>query len=105
LLDDFDRLYLWVPIDESQGLKYLVALAEHRSFRQGGRALVRQPADSIRSVEEAREYLGVKLVERQPKNIQLTEVASKSWFVRGACWMKARNHRAGAQQYDLSPGN
>src|SRR6202167_5785862 len=55
-------------------LKYLVALAETGHFgRAAERAFVSQPTLSPQ-LKKLEEYLGVKLVERQPKNAQLTEV-------------------------------
>jgi LysR family transcriptional regulator, hydrogen peroxide-inducible genes activator len=55
-------------------LKYLVALADTGHFgRAAERAFVSQPTLSAQ-LKKLEEYLGVKLVERQPKNVQLTEV-------------------------------
>jgi LysR family hydrogen peroxide-inducible transcriptional activator len=55
-------------------LKYLVALADTRHFgRAAERSFVSQPTLSAQ-LKKLEEYLGVKLVERQPKNVQLTEV-------------------------------
>ncbi len=55
-------------------LKYLVALADTGHFgRAAERSFVSQPTLSAQ-LKKLEEYLGVKLVERQPKNIQLTEV-------------------------------
>jgi LysR family transcriptional regulator, hydrogen peroxide-inducible genes activator len=55
-------------------LKYLVALADTGHFgRAAERSFVSQPTLSAQ-LKKLEEYLGVKLVERQPKNVQLTEV-------------------------------
>ncbi len=58
-------------------LKYLVALADTGHFgRAAERSFVSQPTLSAQ-LKKLEEYLGVKLVERQPKNIQLTEVGKQ----------------------------
>ena len=55
-------------------LKYLVALADTGHFgKAAARTFVSQPTLSAQ-LKKLEEYLGVKLVERQPKNVQLTEV-------------------------------
>ena len=55
-------------------LKYLVALADTGHFgKAADRSCVSQPTLSAQ-LKKLEEYLGVKLVERQPKNVQLTEV-------------------------------
>ena len=55
-------------------LKYLVALADTGHFGKAAeRTFVSQPTLSAQ-LKKLEEYLGVKLVERQPKNAQLTEV-------------------------------
>src|SRR3984885_6666294 len=55
-------------------LKYLVALADTGHFgRAAARTFVSQPTLSAQ-LKKLEEYLGVKLVERQPKNVQLTDV-------------------------------
>jgi len=55
-------------------LKYLVALADTGHFgRAAERAFVSQPTLSAQ-IKKLEDFLGVKLVERQPKNLQLTEV-------------------------------
>ena len=55
-------------------LKYLVALADTGHFgRAAERAFVSQPTLSAQ-LKKLEEYLGVTLVERQPRNVQLTEV-------------------------------
>ncbi len=55
-------------------LKYLVALADTGHFgRAAARTFVSQPTLSAQ-LKKLEAYLGVKLVERQPKNVQLTEV-------------------------------
>jgi LysR family transcriptional regulator, hydrogen peroxide-inducible genes activator len=55
-------------------LKYLVALADTGHFgRAAERTFVSQPTLSAQ-LKKLEEYLGVKLVERQPKNVQLTDI-------------------------------
>jgi LysR family hydrogen peroxide-inducible transcriptional activator len=55
-------------------LKYLVALADTGHFgRAAERTFVSQPTLSAQ-LKKLEDYLGVKLVERQPRNVQLTEV-------------------------------
>jgi LysR family transcriptional regulator, hydrogen peroxide-inducible genes activator len=55
-------------------LKYLVALADTGHFGKAAeRTFVSQPTLSAQ-LKKLEAYLGVKLVERQPKNVQLTEV-------------------------------
>jgi LysR family hydrogen peroxide-inducible transcriptional activator len=58
-------------------LKYLVALADTGHFgRAAERTFVSQPTLSAQ-LKKLEEYLGVILVERQPKNVQLTEVGKQ----------------------------
>jgi LysR family hydrogen peroxide-inducible transcriptional activator len=58
-------------------LKYLVALADTRHFGKAAeRTFVSQPTLSAQ-LKKLEEYLGVKLVERRPKNVQLTEVGKQ----------------------------
>jgi LysR family transcriptional regulator, hydrogen peroxide-inducible genes activator len=58
-------------------LKYLVALADTGHFgRAAERTFVSQPTLSAQ-LKKLEQYLGVKLVERQPKNVQLTEVGKQ----------------------------
>jgi len=55
-------------------LKYLVALADTGHFGKAAeRSFVSQPTLSAQ-LKKLEEYLGVKLVERQPKNVKLTDV-------------------------------
>jgi LysR family hydrogen peroxide-inducible transcriptional activator len=55
-------------------LKYLVALADTGHFGKAAeRTFVSQPTLSAQ-LKKLEDYLGVKLVERQPKNVKLTEV-------------------------------
>src|ERR1700722_2096575 len=55
-------------------LKYLVALADTGHFGKAAeRTFVSQPTLSAQ-LKKLEDYLGVKLIERQPKNVQLTEV-------------------------------
>lgn len=58
-------------------LKYLVALADTGHFGKAAeRSFVSQPTLSAQ-LKKLEEFLGVKLVERQPKNIKLTEVGKQ----------------------------
>ncbi len=58
-------------------LRYLVALAEERHFgRAADRCYVSQPTLSAQ-IRKLEEYLGVTLVERQPKRVTLTETGEK----------------------------
>jgi LysR family hydrogen peroxide-inducible transcriptional activator len=58
-------------------LKYLVALADTGHFgRAAERTFVSQPTLSAQ-LKKLEEYLGVKLVERHPKHLQLTEVGKQ----------------------------
>ena len=58
-------------------LKSLVALADTGHFgRAAQRTFVSQPTLSAQ-LKKLEEYLGVKLVERHPKNVQLTEVGKQ----------------------------
>jgi LysR family hydrogen peroxide-inducible transcriptional activator len=58
-------------------LKYLVALADTGHFgRAAERVFVSQPTLSAQ-LKKLEAYLGVKLVERQPKNAQLTDVGKQ----------------------------
>ena len=58
-------------------LKYLVALADTGHFGKAAeRTFVSQPTLSAQ-LKKLEEYLGVKLVERRPKNVQLTEVGKQ----------------------------
>jgi LysR family hydrogen peroxide-inducible transcriptional activator len=58
-------------------LKYLVALADTGHFgKAAARSFVSQPTLSAQ-LKKLEDYLGVKLVERQPKNVQLTDVGKQ----------------------------
>jgi LysR family hydrogen peroxide-inducible transcriptional activator len=58
-------------------LRYLVALADERHFgRAAERCFVSQPTLSAQ-IRKLEEYLGVALVERQPKRVSLTETGEK----------------------------
>jgi len=58
-------------------LRYLVALADERHFgRAAERCFVSQPTLSAQ-IRKLEEYLGVPLVERQPKRVSLTEAGAK----------------------------
>ncbi|MBV9725847.1 MAG: LysR family transcriptional regulator, partial [Gammaproteobacteria bacterium] len=54
-------------------LRYLVAIADTRHFgRAAERCFVSQPTLSAQ-VKKLEDYLGVQLIERQPKNLTLTQ--------------------------------
>ena len=58
-------------------LRYLVALADERHFgRAAERCFVSQPTLSAQ-IRKLEEYLGVPLVERQPRRVKLTETGEK----------------------------
>jgi LysR family hydrogen peroxide-inducible transcriptional activator len=58
-------------------LRYLVALADERHFgRAAERCFVSQPTLSAQ-IRKLEEYLGVPLVERQPKRVSLTDAGAK----------------------------
>jgi LysR family hydrogen peroxide-inducible transcriptional activator len=58
-------------------LRYLVALADERHFgRAAERCFVSQPTLSAQ-IRKLEEYLGVSLVERQPKRVKLTQSGEK----------------------------
>jgi LysR family hydrogen peroxide-inducible transcriptional activator len=64
-----DNLY-WGKRMNLKDLKYLVALADTGHFGKAAeRAFVSQPTLSAQ-LKKLEEYLGVKLIERQPKNIR-----------------------------------
>jgi LysR family hydrogen peroxide-inducible transcriptional activator len=75
---------LHVPIGEDyyqrmnlRDLRYLVALADERHFGKAAeRCFVSQPTLSAQ-VRKLEEYLGVPLVERQPKRVALTPTGEK----------------------------
>jgi LysR family hydrogen peroxide-inducible transcriptional activator len=71
VLIDYDYGYKSMNLKD---LKYLVALADTGHFGKAAeRTFVSQPTLSAQ-IKKLEEFLGVKLVERQPKNVQLTEV-------------------------------
>ena len=58
-------------------LRYLVAIADTRHFgRAAERCFVSQPTLSAQ-VKKLEDYLGVQLIERQPKNLTLTEAGEQ----------------------------
>jgi len=58
-------------------LRYLVALADSRHFgRAAERCFVSQPTLSAQ-LKKLEDYLGVQLIERQPKNVTLTEAGEQ----------------------------
>src|SRR5512141_1736863 len=65
------------PTMNLRDLRYLVALADERHFgRAAERCYVSQPTLSAQ-IRKLEEYLGVPLVERQPKRVSLTEPGEK----------------------------
>src|SRR5512140_2061481 len=58
-------------------LRYLVAVADSRHFgRAAEKCFVSQPTLSAQ-LKKLEEYLGVQLIERQPKNVTLTEAGEQ----------------------------
>ncbi len=58
-------------------LRYLVALADTRHFGKAAeRCYVSQPTLSAQ-IKKLEEYLGVQLIERQPRRVALTETGAK----------------------------
>lgn len=58
-------------------LRYFVALAETRHFGKAAeRSFVSQPTLSAQ-IKKLENYLGVQLIERQPRNVALTETGAK----------------------------
>src|ERR1700736_6358175 len=58
-------------------LRYLVAVADARHFgRAAERCFVSQPTLSTQ-LKKLEDYLGVQLIERQPKNVTLTEAGEQ----------------------------
>jgi len=71
-----DSIYGYKPLN-LKDLKYLVALSDTGHFGKAAeRTFVSQPTLSAQ-LKKLEEYLGVKLVERQPKNVQLTDVGKQ----------------------------
>jgi len=71
-----DYVYGCKPMN-LKDLKYLTALADTGHFGKAAeRCFVSQPTLSAQ-LKKLEEFLGVKLVERQPKNVQLTEVGKQ----------------------------
>jgi LysR family transcriptional regulator, hydrogen peroxide-inducible genes activator len=58
-------------------LRYLVAVADTRHFRRAAeKCFVSQPTLSAQ-LKKLEDYLGVQLIERQPKNVTLTEAGEQ----------------------------
>ena len=58
-------------------LRYLVALADTRHFgKAAARCHVSQPTLSAQ-LKKLEEYLGVELIERQPRRVALTEIGEQ----------------------------
>src|SRR5947208_8846744 len=58
-------------------LRYLVAVADNRHFgRAAARCFVSQPTLSAQ-LKKLEDYLGVQLIERQPKHIGLTQAGEQ----------------------------
>jgi len=70
--------YIGVMSDlKLKDLRYLVALADERHFgRAAERSFVSQPTLSAQ-LRKLEDYLGVTLIERQPKRVTLTEVGEQ----------------------------
>jgi LysR family hydrogen peroxide-inducible transcriptional activator len=66
-----------LPDIKLKDLRYLVAVADCRHFgRAAQRCFVSQPTLSAQ-LKKLEEYLGVQLIERQPKNVTLTEAGEQ----------------------------
>jgi LysR family hydrogen peroxide-inducible transcriptional activator len=66
-----------LPDIKLKDLRYLVAVADCRHFgRAAQRCFVSQPTLSAQ-LKKLEDYLGVQLVERQPKNVTLTEAGEQ----------------------------
>jgi LysR family transcriptional regulator, hydrogen peroxide-inducible genes activator len=87
-------------------LRYLVALADERHFGKAAeRCFVSQPTLSAQ-IKKLEEYLGVTLVERQPKRVALTEAGRRSSSGRGACCRKrTRSSSREARRATRSPAS
>src|SRR5258708_29278462 len=60
-----------------KALRYLVAVADTRHFgRAAEKCFVSQPTLSAQ-LKKLEDYLGVRLIERQPKNVMLTEAGEQ----------------------------
>jgi LysR family transcriptional regulator, hydrogen peroxide-inducible genes activator len=76
MMVSIDRIYGDAPMN-LKDLKYLVALSDTGHFGKAAeRTFVSQPTLSAQ-LKKLEEFLGVKLIERQPKNVQLTEVGKQ----------------------------
>lgn len=72
-------------------LRYFDALARHRHFGQAAEACaVTQPALSMQ-IRELETELGVRLVERRPGDVALTEVGAEVWARAGHILSAARD--------------
>src|SRR5262245_59554168 len=73
-----DGLYCCSMADlKLKDLRYLVALADTRHFgRAAEQCFVSQPTLSAQ-LKKLEDYLGVKLVERQPKRVALTDAGEQ----------------------------
>jgi LysR family hydrogen peroxide-inducible transcriptional activator len=66
-----------LPDIKLKDLRYLVAVADCRHFgRAAHRCFVSQPTLSAQ-LKKLEDYLGVQLIERQPKNVTLTEAGEQ----------------------------
>jgi LysR family transcriptional regulator, hydrogen peroxide-inducible genes activator len=76
MIKSIDQIY-GCNLMNLKDLKYLVALADTGHFGKAAeKSFVSQPTLSAQ-LKKLEDYLGVKLVERQPKNVQLTEVGKQ----------------------------
>src|SRR6202142_3168877 len=83
-------------------LKYLVALADTGHFgRAAERTFVSQPTLSAQ-LKKLEGYLGVKLVERHPKNVQLTDVG-KQIVVRARRMLSEGDEIVALARYNTDP--
>lgn len=77
--DTFDRWRILKPVADLKlkDLRYLVAVADERHFgRAAQKSFVSQPTLSAQ-LRKLEEYLGVQLVERQPRRVALTEAGEQ----------------------------
>ena len=64
------------PPPDLRDLRYFVALADTRHFKAAERSFVSQPTLSAQ-IKKLETYLGVQLIERQPRKVALTETGAK----------------------------
>src|ERR1700761_914242 len=77
-IDSIYRIAMSQGVDiKLKDLRYLVAVADTRHFgRAAEKCFVSQPTLSAQ-LKKLEEYLGVQLIERQPKNVSLTQAGEQ----------------------------